>query len=903
MFHSSAQAPCRLTARRRLALGGLALTTALVAGAVASTPAFAAPSTEVHTFAELDAALRGTDALITLATDFDDRDKPSTGAEEVTTSKTLDLNGQQSVNLDQTTIGDGVEFTVIDSSPTDGSTDRGSVYFNADHYASVATPGVQLGDGATLHVSGASIFATGADGGAGIGSTSGNATFIADDGATVFAHGGDRTASGGGSGAAVDGGGAGIGGSAGQPGLDVTVGDASVRAIGGTGAAGIGGGSGGDGAGVHLEAGASVDAGQGAPLGTAVLPASSIGAGQEAAVSGALRIDENSTLTTSNSSPLVLRSGAVVSNRGRITIDARYSSADAIAGEGTVENLGEIDGFDNDGLVDPADFVNDPHVRVTGYNYDLTVVPNGGTIAGATQAHLFSASVSGLVPFYGGVTAPSDDTLFWKWTTQADGSGTVVPQTYDSTDDLTAVGISTDGAALPVTLYAQYGRTPAATQNDLADGVVGRAYDQALPVSGDGITSYRLAGPQSSSDQGSVLPAGLSIDSTTGRITGTPTAAFDGDVVFDVTGVGENLITFHLTVGGAPVFASAGLPAGTAGDHYSSQLTVGGADRASFSVVSGALPAGLSLSESGFISGTPTAAVSSSFTVRATTRFGSTDRAFALVIGAAVTVSSAPVLGSAPPASVQFGHQVTLAVTADSALPVTYKVIGGSLPKGVTLDAKTGVISGAAVESGTFTVLLRATNSAGSTDAVVVIKVAKAIELIKAKPVAPTVVGAKTVPVKVSGFKKGERWTVRVDGKTVAHGTTKKAGSVAVSVHLKKAAKDKVHTIVVSGSRKVTDPSKRAATVITVASLSAKKTLKVHSVSFNGTKLVAVEKLAVGEKVVIKDGSKVIARGKASTFGIFTFPQSKAGKGTSKLTVHGATAKRAGRLTVKNAKP
>ncbi|WP_345478941.1 Ig domain-containing protein [Amnibacterium soli] len=873
------------------------MTGALAAGMLGSAPAFADGATvEVHNVVDLKAALAGSATSITLEDGFDTDPDPSGSAASTTVdvSKTLDLNGASQVNLDQLTVNAGIELDIVDSTSVDGSVGDGSVHFNADSSATTPTSGVQLGHGASFHVSGATVFSTGADGGAGIGSDGGDASFAADGGAVVWAYGSDLDSD---NDHQPDGGGAGIGGSHGDAGIDVTIGKASVHASGGAGAAGIGGGDHGNGGRVHLASGAGVTAEQGPTIQPAFIGASSIGGGQSAAQSGALQIDSDVFFQVSNGSPLLLLPGADFVNDGSIYLDGSNGSGNAIDGSGTIENHGSITA---DG--DPTALIGH-RVAVKGYNYDLTVVPNGGTIAGATHANLLSGSVSGLVPFYGGVTAPSDDTLFWKWTTQADGSGTIVPQTYSSTDDLTAVGTSIDGTAVPVTLYAQYGHVPAGTQDTLPDAVVGRPYDQQLPVSGEGITSYTVAGPQSSSDQGSVLPAGLSIDSTTGRITGTPTAAFDGDVTFDVIGVGENLITFHLTVGGAPVFATAGLPGGTAGEYYGTQVAVGGNDDTSYSIVSGALPSGLSLGSTGYISGTPTAAASASFTVRATSRFGSTDRAFTIAIGAAAPVASRPVLGAAPRASVKFGHQLTLAVAAESASPLTFKLIGGGLPKGVALNARTGVITGAPTESGTFTVRVRVANKDGYEDAFVVITVSKQVDLIKAKPVAPVTVGAAVVPVKVSGFQKGEHWTVKVDGKVVKRGTVKKAGALSVSVKLKKASKDKVHTIVVSGSRKVTDPAKRAATVLTVTSLSAKKALKLHSVSGqDGRKYVAVEKLAAGEHVVVKDGAKTIASGRASEYGIFVFPQAKAGKGTSKLTVHGATAKRAGKLTVKNPK-
>ncbi|HEY0872062.1 MAG TPA: Ig domain-containing protein [Vicinamibacterales bacterium] len=93
-------------------------------------------------------------------------------------------------------------------------------------------------------------------------------------------------------------------------------------------------------------------------------------------------------------------------------------------------------------------------------------------------------------------------------------------------------------------------------------------------------------------------------------MTATPTAT-PTDVPLTVTP------TLTATPGCSLVPAT--LPAGTIGQAYSQQLTLmGGTNPVAFSVVSGAVPAGLTLSAAGLLAGTPTTAGTSSFTVRAT---------------------------------------------------------------------------------------------------------------------------------------------------------------------------------------------------------------------------------------------------------------------------------------------
>jgi subtilisin family serine protease len=60
----------------------------------------------------------------------------------------------------------------------------------------------------------------------------------------------------------------------------------------------------------------------------------------------------------------------------------------------------------------------------------------------------------------------------------------------------------------------------------------------------------------------------------------------------------------------APVIATSSLPAATAGEAYSVQLTLKASRRGSWSIAAGTLPAGLTLSSSGLLSGTPVAATS-----------------------------------------------------------------------------------------------------------------------------------------------------------------------------------------------------------------------------------------------------------------------------------------------------
>jgi len=152
------------------------------------------------------------------------------------------------------------------------------------------------------------------------------------------------------------------------------------------------------------------------------------------------------------------------------------------------------------------------------------------------------------------------------------------------------------------------------TTTSLPNGVQNAAYSATLSGSG-GTTPYSWSIISGS------LPPGLTLNSTSGEISGTPTTT--GTTGFavrleDANGLSTNrslTITINLN---AVTISTTSLPDGTQQSAYSATLTAtGGATPYSWSIASGSLPAGLSLnSSSGMISGTPQSAGTSNFTVQ-----------------------------------------------------------------------------------------------------------------------------------------------------------------------------------------------------------------------------------------------------------------------------------------------
>ena len=161
---------------------------------------------------------------------------------------------------------------------------------------------------------------------------------------------------------------------------------------------------------------------------------------------------------------------------------------------------------------------------------------------------------------------------------------------------------------------------PAATE--------GRAYAaQLVATGGDGTYSWSIAS--------GTLPSGLSLQSG-GALTGTPGDGGTFGFTVEVTDGADRTATraLALTVERAPTIQTQGLPPADVDAEYSAQLTAtGGTGAYSWSVVEGDLPAGLTLSSAGAITGTPTALGSATFTVQVADEAAVTHtRAFTIVV-------------------------------------------------------------------------------------------------------------------------------------------------------------------------------------------------------------------------------------------------------------------------------
>lgn len=242
------------------------------------------------------------------------------------------------------------------------------------------------------------------------------------------------------------------------------------------------------------------------------------------------------------------------------------------------------------------------------------------------------------------------------------------------------------------------------SQVPLPAAVVGVPYTHSFSASG-GTSPYTWSSPN--------VPAGLTLSSA-GVLSGTPTAAGTYSMFITVTdnAGGSDAVGFTLAVLPAINITTASLPPATTGQAYSATLTAsGGQGNYSWSIAAGALPGGLSLSQSGLISGTPSGAGTFEFVLRVTDSSGGyTFRSFILSPRQGLSIETGSEL---PPASLGVQYVQTLTASGGSS-PYQWSLIGGALPPGVSLTAQ-GLLSGTPTAAGTYSFQIQVSDSAGLT--------------------------------------------------------------------------------------------------------------------------------------------------------------------------------------------
>jgi uncharacterized repeat protein (TIGR03803 family) len=281
-------------------------------------------------------------------------------------------------------------------------------------------------------------------------------------------------------------------------------------------------------------------------------------------------------------------------------------------------------------------------------------------------------------------------TTLYSFTSGDDGGRPFASLVMDSAENLFGTTSSGSGASVAGTVFEIVGGAcPTVGPAFLAAGTVSAAYQQTVFALGG-------ASPYSFAVASGALPPGLSLDSASGTIAGTPTAAGVygfGISVGDAKGcsVEEPYTVVVNPAGCAGIVVSPSiLPDGQEGIGYGE--TIAGNDGAppyTYSLGGGALPPGLTLdSVTGAIGGVPTAAGSYAFTVIA---YDANSCAGSRALSINVAAAGATTLASIQPDCGSSSGGETITLTGANFQPGVLMRIAGRWATGVSVVSPTQI--------------------------------------------------------------------------------------------------------------------------------------------------------------------------------------------------------------------
>lgn len=329
------------------------------------------------------------------------------------------------------------------------------------------------------------------------------------------------------------------------------------------------------------------------------------------------------------------------------------------------------------------------------------------TAAGGAAPYTYAVT-GGALP--AGVSLAPDGTL-----SGAPTAGGAFSFTVTATDSATGTGPFSVSAVHEVTIAAP---TLVVTPSVLPDATTAQPYSQAVSASGG-------VGPYGYAITAGALPTGLTL-SPAGVLSGTPTQG--GSFTFTVTATDSSTgagpysagQALTLTVAASPIVVTpTALATGSRGTPYSATVSAaGGVAPYSYGIASGALPAGLALSPTGQISGTPTAVGTFTFQVRATdSATGAGPYSGVADVSVTIAAANLTVTPTSLPdvlAGVPYSQQLTATGGQGG---YAFTVTAGALPAGLTLSPA-GLLAGRPTTAGTFAFTVTATDGFGNTGSV-----------------------------------------------------------------------------------------------------------------------------------------------------------------------------------------
>jgi large repetitive protein len=188
-----------------------------------------------------------------------------------------------------------------------------------------------------------------------------------------------------------------------------------------------------------------------------------------------------------------------------------------------------------------------------------------------------------------------------------------------------------------------------------------------------------------------------------------------------------------------------------------------------WSIASGTPPPGITLAPGGtptdgLLSGTPTAVGTFTFTVRVVDTDGFVpSRAVTKQLTLSVVSQLAVSLAQGPLATGIVGKpfRATPATATGGLLPHTWKVTGGTLPPGLSVDPATGTIAGTPAVAGSFAFSLGVTDAEGRTAAAnLAMRVVPALDLVTTRLRAATVDVPYRTTLRARGGEAPRTWKI-----------------------------------------------------------------------------------------------------------------------------------------------